>query len=426
MKKAPPVSASLFRREALEARRPQLHGSIVLLPSAWSRLTSLAALALAAALVLLIVFGTHTRRSTVIGQLYPLEGLIRVTTSQPGIVIESHVKDGQTVKRGDVLFVLSGDRMGPDAVDFQRGISMQIEARQRSLDTDRRRLILAEREESEQLDRRIASLRSEPERTRQQSRQQRLRIGIAEDAVKRYRELFERGFVSRDELSVREADLAQLRGELETLQRGALALDRELGAAQREIDALHARYAVQRGELERAILLARQEYTELESRRRIVVSATADGRATLVLAEVGQSVDVTRPLAHIVPNDATLIARLYAPSSAAGFVKPGQQVLLRYDAFPYQKFGQQAGTVLSISNAAASTAELNALALRPEWANEPLFIVAVSLENQSIASADRRLPLHVGMRVEADLLHESRRLFEWILEPLYAARARVG
>lgn len=421
----PGVRASLFRGEALEARRPQLLGTIVLMPSAWSRWTSLAALALAILICLLIAYGSHTRRSTVIGQLYPESGLIRVTSSQPGIVLEASVRDGDFVRRGDVLFVLSGDRMGPDAVDYQRGISLQIEARRRSLEADAQRTVLAERQETEQLNRRIVSLQLEPERTRQQQRQQQLRIGIAEDAVARYRDLHARGFVSRDELSVREGELAQLRGQLEGLQREALVVERELVAARRELDALKSRYAMQRGEIERAMLVARQEFTELESRRRIVVSASADGRVTLVMAEVGQSVDTSRPLAHIVPSDSALVARLYAPSRAAGFIRQGQDVLLRYDAFPYQKFGQQAGKVVAVSVAAASTAELNAVALRPEWANEPLFIVTVQLPDQTIGG-EGHLPLHVGMRVEADLLHETRKLYEWILEPLYAARSRVG
>lgn len=423
-KAAPPGRSPLFRTEALEAHRPKTLGTIVLLPSAWSRWTSLGALLLAILICLLIVYGSYTRRSTVVGQIYPQDGLIRVTASQPGIVIETPVQDGDKVRRGDVLFVLSGDRMGPDALDFQRGMSLQIEARRRSLEADSQRMMLAERQESAQLRRRIESLEREPDRARQQVRQHGLRIGIAEDAAKRYRDLFARGFVSRDELSLREADLAQLRGEHERLQREALALDRELVAARRELDALTARYASQRGELERAMLLARQEFTELESRRRIVVSAAADGQVTLITAQQGQSVDGTRPLAHLVPDGTTLVARLYAPSRSAGFVRAGQKVFLRYDAYPYQKFGQHAGTVISVSEAAVSTVELNALALRPDWVNEPLFSIMVALSEQSVGG-ELHLPLHVGMRVEADLLHETRRLYEWILEPLYAARARV-
>ena len=48
-------------------------------------------------------------------------------------------------------------------------------------------------------------------------------------------------------------------------------------------------------------------------------------------------------LASLVPAGAQLQAHLYAPSSAVGFVRAEQPVLLRYQAFPYQKFGHQHG-----------------------------------------------------------------------------------
>jgi membrane fusion protein len=54
-------------------------------------------------------------------------------------------------------------------------------------------------------------------------------------------------------------------------------------------------------------------------------------------------------LASLVPQGAKLQAQLYAPSSAVGFVRPGQPVRLRYEAFPYQKYGQQGGPVLQVS-----------------------------------------------------------------------------
>ncbi len=428
MKNPPPTDASapLFRPEALLARQPAQYGQIVLLPGASSRWTALVALCTVLALAWLIGWGTYTRRSTVSGQLYPSEGLIRVTASQAGVVVEQQARDGQVVRRGDVLFVLSGDRMGPDALDYQRGIASQIDARRRSLEDELRRSAVAERQEAELLRRRMASLRAERAQVTAQTQNQAQRIGGAEDAVRRYQGLFKQGFVSSDELQAKEAELADMRSKLEGNRRDALALERELTTSERELDGLRSRTGTQRAELERSVLLARQEFTELEARRRIVVTAPADGQITLVQAEIGQSVDPTRPLAQLLPATAKLVARLYAPSRAAGFVLPGASVLLRYDAFPYQKFGQQMGLVVSVSSAAAVPADLRGYAAAPELVGEPMFAITVSLPEQQIGSSGQRMALQTGMRVDADLLHETRRLYEWILEPLYAARARVN
>ena len=415
----------LFRTEALEARSPQQAGEIVLIPGVSSRWIAMAALIVVLILSLLVGLGTYTRRSTVSGQLYPSQGLIRVTAAQPGVVVERQVRDGQLVKQGHVLFVLSGDRAGPDALAYQRGIASQIESRRRSLEDDLRRSAVAERLEQEQLRRRVGSLRAELEQVGRQANQIALRVKGAEDAFRRYEGLFMRGYASRDELLPKEADLNELRGRLQGSRRDALVLDRDLAAADRELEALPTRYASQRSELERAILLAQQEFTEIEARRRVVVAAPADGQVTLLQAEIGQSVDVGRALAHLVPASTSLVARLYAPSRAAGFIRPGEPVLLRFDAFPYQRFGQFSGKVLSVSTAAVTAIDIPGFMPGPELAGQPLFEIAVTLPEQSIGNAGRRLPLQSGMRVEADLLHETRRLYEWILEPLYTARSRV-
>ena len=423
----PPIDddSELFRREAMEAQRAPQYGQIVLLPGAWSRWTALAAIAIVIAAGVLIVQGTYTRRSTVPGQLVPSEGLIRVTTSQNGIVVERRVQDGQVVRRGDTLFVVSDDRAGPDAADYQRVIGRQVEARRQSLEDDLRRIGIAQEQEAAQLRRRSESLTSERVQVARQGELQQARVKGAEDAYGRYQQLFRQGFVSRDELLARESELTEARARLQGQRREVLALEREIVATQRELDNLRSRYETQRAELERAVLQARQEYTEIEARRRVVVAAPADGRVTLLQADVGQSVEPLRPLAHLVPESSRLVARLYVPSRSAGFVKPGTPVQVRYDAYPYQKFGQHQGRVVAVSAAGVTAAELPGQLALPAVPGETLFAVTVALPAQTLGAAGNPMPLQVGMRVEADLMHETRRLYEWILEPLYAARARM-
>lgn len=418
-------STPLFRQAALDALAPRQHGDVVLVPGQSSRWMAWSAWALLAGLLALLLLGSYTRRSTVSGVLMPAAGLIRLVAPQPGVVIEAPVREGQIVKKGDVLFVLSDDRAGSEGEGYQQDVAARITARRDSLQDDLRRVQRSEQDEAAQIGRRVESLRAEKDRAQRQLSQMEARVRSADEALQRYRALFAQGFVSRDELLARETSALELQGQLDGLRRELLSLDRQQSDARREADALRTRQAIQRGELERAVLQAGQEYTEVEARRRVVVRAPADGQVTLMRAQVGQSVAASRALAHLVPGSSALVARLYAPSRAVGFVRQGQPVLLRYDAFPYQKFGQQSARVLSVSGAAATAAELDEVAIVPEWANEPLFAITVALPPAAQSDVGVPLALQAGMRVEADVLHESRRLIEWILEPLYAVKARM-
>jgi membrane fusion protein len=120
-----------------------------------------------------------------------------------------------------------------------------------------------------------------------------------------------------------------------------------------------------------------------------------------------------------VPQDSPLQVSLYAPSRAVGFVAAGDGVLLRFDAYPYQKFGQYGGVVSWVSRTALSPREIGALGVSPESV-EPLYEIRVQPDAQTVRAYGATHPLQPGMAVEADIRIERRRLYEWILDPLYA------
>ncbi len=166
---------------------------------------------------------------------------------------------------------------------------------------------------------------------------------------------------------------------------------------------------------------ANRDAAEQDAEQRLVVRAPQAGTISTLLAEPGQSVSPAAALATLVPEGAVLQAQLYAPSSAVGFVQPGQVARLRFEAFPYQKFGQQAAHVTQVSRTPLAANELAALALPVAGnGNEPMFRITVALDGPPVAN-----PLVAGMRLQADVMLERRRLIEWLFEPLLGLRGRL-
>ena len=112
------------------------------------------------------------------------------------------------------------------------------------------------------------------------------------------------------------------------------------------------------------------------------------------------------------------------PSRAIGFIEPGSRVVLRYQAFPYEKFGQQYGRVDDVSRSALSPADVASLV--GQQAREPLYRVQVALDRQTVPAYGKAEPLKPGMALEADILMERRRLIEWMFEPLYGIGHRLA
>lgn len=417
---APVPGQRLFREEVIEARTTRALGQIILTPKASATWLVIVSGLLGAAVVAFLLLGSYTRRATVTGQLVPAAGLIRVHTPQPGVVLEKRVTEGQLVRKDEVLLVISSDRASGATETVQADIGQQVEERRRSLQAEIARNQVQQAGEVANLERRQNTLRAESESVERQIEQQKVRLKIAEDARQRYQGLADRDYIAREQLYQKEAELSEQQSRLQALQRDLLAAQREQTATQRELDATRSRYANLNAQLLRSISSAQQERTEVEARRRVVISAPESGYATLIIAEVGQAVDTARPLLNLVPQKSQLEARLYAPSRTVGFVKPGDAVRVRYQSFPYQKFGQHEGTVASVSNVAVPSTELAGFQIPDVPPGEPVYAITVRLKAQSVQAYGQPRPLAAGMRLDADILQERRRLWEWMLEPLYS------
>jgi membrane fusion protein len=130
----------------------------------------------------------------------------------------------------------------------------------------------------------------------------------------------------------------------------------------------------------------------------------------------------------LVPAGSKLEAHLFSPSRSIGFLKPGQRVLLRYEAYPYQKFGNYEGVLTSISRSSMSPSELPAqvagLTRLTGTSTEPVYRLNVGLKSQTVNVYGKPVALQPGMLLAADVMIEKRRLGEWILDPVLRAAGR--
>jgi membrane fusion protein len=433
-------SRSLYRLEAVNARQSKWLGEIVLVrPLSFSFLTAFA-FTFASLVVAFSIWGTYTKRSTVSGQLIPASGLIKVYVPQPGIVLEKHVFEGRPVKQGQVLYVLSSERRSSTRGETQAAISKQAELRKRSLDDERNKTLLLQQKESDMLVRQISGLQAELQNLDGQIKSQRYRARLSAEAEARYRNLATQGAISRDALQQKQADMLDQATRLKNLERDRITVARELDGQQNDLNGLPLKQANLLAQIDRSITSAEQDLTESEAKRRLVITAPETGTATTAIADVGQAVDMNRPLVSIVPIGAKLQAHLYVPSKAVGFIKTGDPVLLRYQAYPYQKFGHYQGTVATVSKTALPTNELTGAGNLVSLANgatsasnaganagafEPMYRVTVDLAAQTIVTYGKPQSLQAGMLLDADVLQDTRRLYEWVLEPLYSLTGKL-
>ena len=216
--------------------------------------------------------------------------------------------------------------------------------------------------------------------------------------------------------------------QLEALRRDRIQLDARHADLRDELSAFDLATAEKASAIRQQVLELDEEIGHAESQREVRITAPRDGTVTGIISLVGQTVSAGTPLLTIVPADQPLVAQLLAPTNAIGFVREGSDVLLRYAAFPYQKFGQYPGKVEVISRATLrpeEVAQLNAGGFDAGSAPS-LYRITVAPGEAFVSAYGRREPLQAGMQVEAHILAETRPLYQWVLEPLYGLRGSVS
>ncbi len=427
--------SELFRTEALEHRRNTWLGRIQLVrPVSFSVLTALVAIT-AVTTGWFLFHGQYTRKAHVVGVLVPDQGVLRLPSPQAGTVVERRVSEGATVRSGDILFVISVDRSTASG-DSQAAVQASIDARAISLKEASRQSQRLEDEQVAALSRQIADMRRELKQMDAEAALQQERLALAKKALAQLQALQADNFVSGAHVQTKAEEILGLRAQAQALVRQRLAQQREIGVleAQRQERTLQAES--QRGGIDRSLAELTQASAESGALQRIVVRAPRDGMVTAVLAAPGDSVTPLAALASLLPEGAKMQAQLFAPSSAVGFLRPEQTVQLRYQAFPYQKFGHHPGQVLQVSRTPLQAAELASLPLSIGAASganangepltsEPLYRITVALDEQTVQAYGVAQPLVAGMQLEADVLLDRRRLIEWIFEPLLSVTGRL-
>lgn len=413
----------MFLFEANDERRngwavqSHLPRSISLNVAAW---VSSAAL-LAAALFLF--FGEYTRLVRAEGVMLPVGGLARLTAPSSGWIKLKRVQEGDAVQAGDVLYTLCVDYITENGWVNKAGLNLLRMQRQEVSDAIERQQTLS-RIEKQQLSDEL-----------EDARQEQAHLGSYRALLRKFTVALEKNAIRQEDLIAK--GLATL-GQVETRQQAHMSYQLQLEAAERDrlqlrarINQLEHRLQMHDRTAEARISELRQRLVEIdrqmfegEGRSEIQIVAPRAGVVTAVMADEGQMVQAGFPLLTIVPKDAHLQGNLLVPSTGIGFIRAGDEVLMRYEAFPYQKFGQFGGRIVSISGAALNQDELSTLISQRFSGPAGTFYLVTIEPNETVAETTAQLP--PGMRFEAHVRTETRKLYEWLLNPLSRVTGRIA
>ena len=354
------------------------------------------------------------------GKLEPLGTTIDIKAPLGGVIKNINIEEGQLIKKDQVLIVL--DTTAAKArleallkVKEKTTVDLMLSKSQlgqtineSDLNNNQKLRLKALKEE---LESRISASKSEVIQSEEQLRasQEQLlakqsALNIRERIFSNIAPLAEQGGISMVQYLKEKQDIELLKGEILSLQASSRRLMAAVNQSKqklsntRSLTKIDFSTKVEESEKQLAQLnnqisetLVTLKYQELKSPKDGIVF-------DLQASSPGYVVNSQRPILKIVPID-NLVARIFLSNKDIGFIKPGQPVKIRVDAFPYNEFGELSGSILSIGSDV----------LEPdENFNYYRFPATVSLDSNTLAYKDSQLPLIAGMSINANIILRQR------------------
>ena len=414
-----PSQLSLFRQEAIDFQQQNRQwGQVALLQPLSTKIIIWFIAAAVSLFVAFLFFGQYARKETVIGYLTPAAGTAKIFAPRQGTFKEIYVKEGQQVEKDQPLLAVETSQIAANGEDINVSMLAALEA-QRNLLTNQ---IAAEQERMKSERARLTALTGglmiEISELQAQIESQKEAVRVSRDIVSSVTELKAKGLISALEYAQRELAALGQKQKSNSLNQELAARQNQLTETRYSLEQLPTVMAGKIQSLRSELSTTEQRVAEISGRRAYVIRAPDAGRISTLQATVGQFADPRRPQMEIIPNNSALQAELFIPTRGIGFVKPGQEVRILYEAFPHQQFGTYGGRINEISQTILSRSDASG----PIELKEPAYRVIVALDRPDIDAYGKRIPLQPGMLLNADIILEKRSLLRWFLGPLLSVR----
>ncbi|HSB26473.1 MAG TPA: HlyD family efflux transporter periplasmic adaptor subunit [Pyrinomonadaceae bacterium] len=336
--------------------------------------------------------------------LTPTRGSDPIKAARPGVVNRVFVNEGQAVGKGEMIATIRSEVAGDRAAELMT-VQTQLAGAGESFENAKAKFnaqTLVDEQEQQKLLVRAEHLEALVTLKRQQ-------LSLLKQLEASDERLFREGIVSRVQLAGRQLEVSELAAELERLlaeqAETSVAMKKvsiETTARQADFRELQRSYkeSAATGEIRRTSLRAGLAGSDGNEVR--LTAPCAGTILRMYIKDSGAVLHEGETVADLVCEGESLQAELSIPENGLGKLKSGQGVKLKYDAFPYQRYGVKYGTVAWLSPAADGAT----------------FRAHVSLTERDVFVQGQAQPLIAGMSGKAEIVVGNRSLIEFVLEPL--------
>ncbi|ENM1016582.1 TPA: HlyD family secretion protein [Klebsiella variicola] len=424
------MSKNLYRKEAIEYKRHHWKGKALLLAGlpAWLVL-SLSTLFLTA-LICALIFCKFTQRVDVKGEVITLPHSINVFAPQQGFIVKQFVKIGDVVKKNQPLYEIDVSR----STTSGNVSAAQIEVINEKIANSDNIIKKLEDNKNQTLSALNAQLKTTTDSLKETNRMLvNTQAGLKKmhDNLSSYDKYLNNGLITKDQYNYQHSLYFQQQSAYQSLVSQKMQLESQITQLNSDKITKAADFDNQISSQYNQSNDYKNQLVESNANGNIIVKSTSDGRIESLSATQGQTVDNGSSLAQIKPTgNVEYYLVLWLPNNTIPYLKTGDTINIRYDAFPSDKFGQFPGEIISISSMPASRQEMSEYTNVSNSGNQQqelaLYKAIVKIKDKQFEYDGKKLSLSNGLKAQAVVFLEERPLYMWMFTPVYKITQSVS
>lgn len=420
---------NIYRKEAIEYKKIHWKGKALLLAGIPAWLVTLLASLFLIALVLSLIFCTFTQRIDVRGEVITLPHSVNVFAPQQGFVVNQQVKVGDIVNKGQPLYELDVSRNTINGNVSAAQIEV-INEKIANAEDIISKLTRNKAETLTALDKQIKTTSASLAETNRMLATTQVGLNKMHTNLSSYDKYLKDGLITKDQYNYQHSLYFQQQSVYQSLVTQKMQLESQLTQTNSDKITKAADFDNQISSQHNQINDYKNQLVESNANGNLIIKATTNGKIESLAVTKGQMVENGSSLAQIKPTgDIEYYLILWLPNNTIPYVKPGDTINIRYDAFPADKFGQFPGKVISISSVPASRQEMaeytnvNNGTSQQELA---LYKAIIKIKDKTFNYNGKTLTLSNGLKAQAVVFLEERPLYMWMFTPFYKMTQSVS
>ena len=423
------MNNKLYRTEAIEYKRHHWRGKALLLAGLPAWLIVLLSTLFLIALIVAVIFCKFTQRIDVNGEVITLPHSINVFSPQQGFIIKQYVKIGDLVKKNQPLYEIDVSRntsSGNVSAAQVESINEKIYNSEEII----KKLVHNKKQTLNALNEQLKTSTDSLKVTIRMLQNTQAGLKKMHDNLASYDKYLSDGLITKDQYNYQHSLYFQQQSAYQSLVSQKMQLESQITQLNSDKVTKAADFDNQISSQYNQTNDYKNQLIESNANGNLIVKATADGRIESLSATQGQTVDNGSSLAQIKPiGNVEYYLILWLPNNSIPYLKIGDSINIRYDAFPADKFGQFPGEIISISSMPASRQEMSEYTNVNNGSTQQelaLYKAIVKIKDKEFSYKGKTLSLSNGLKAQAVVFLEERPLYMWMFTPIYKISQSVS